>query len=191
MGKNKIIGTKVKTMREENYLTRHELSKRCGLDEELILKIEEQTEIPSLAPLIRIARAFGVRMSTFLDTQEEHGPVVCRDCESHHALSFTNSTCASRKHLLYQSLSNNKTGRHMEPFMIEIAPKSDVDFVLSSHEGEEFMLVLDGSIEITYGDDTYTLDKGDSIYYDAIVPHMVHSTNDEEARVLAVVYTPV
>ena len=191
MGKNKIIGTRVKTMREANNLTQAELGERCGLNEEQIQKIEEQTEIPSLAPLIRIARAFGVRLGTFLDDQEELGPVVCRNNETRRAISFSNTNSASRKHMEYHSLSNNKTGRHMEPFLIEIAPKSDVDFVLSSHEGEEFMLVLDGSVEITYGDETYTLEKGDSIYYDSIVPHLVRSTNEEEARVLAVIYTPV
>lgn len=191
MGKNKIIGERVKSMREEKGLSRAELGKRCGLNEEQIQIIEEQTEIPSLAPLIKVARAFGVRLGTFLDDQDDLGPVVCRNNETREAISFSNNNMASRKHMDYHSLSNNKTGRHMEPFMIQIAPKSDVDFVLSSHEGEEFILVLEGTVEITYGEQTYTLAKGDSIYYDSIVPHLVSASGDEEARVLAVIYTPI
>lgn len=191
MGKNKIIGNRVKTMREANNLSRAELATRCGLNEEQITIIEENTELPSLAPLIKVARAFGVRLGTFLDDQEDRGPVVCRNKETRQSMSFSNDNSASRKHMEYLSLSNNKSGRHMEPFMIQIAPKSDVDFVLSSHEGEEFILVLDGSVEITYGDQLYTLEKGDSIYYDSIVPHLVRSTNEEDAHVLAVIYTPL
>ncbi|MGL4293687.1 MAG: cupin domain-containing protein, partial [Bacteroidales bacterium] len=149
------------------------------------------TEIPSLAPLIKVARAFGVRLGTFLDDQEDNGPVVCRNNHTNEAISFSNNNCASRKHMNYHSLSNNKAGRHMEPFMIQVAPKSDVDFVLSSHEGEEFILVLEGNVEITYGEETYQLAQGDSIYYDSIVPHLLSSKDNCEARVLAVIYTPV
>lgn len=191
MGKNKIVGTRVRTMREANNLSRAELGERCGLNEEQIKSIEEQTEIPSLAPLIKVARAFGVRVGTFLDDQDDLGPVVCRNNQTRQSISFSNNNSESRKHMEYLSLSNNKSGRHMEPFMIQIEPKSDVDFILSSHEGEEFILVLEGNVEITYGDQNYTLETGDSIYYDSIVPHLVRSTNEEEARVLAVIYTPV
>ncbi|MGL4293887.1 MAG: helix-turn-helix domain-containing protein, partial [Bacteroidales bacterium] len=60
MGKNRIVGNRVKSMREANNLSRAELGARCGLNENQIQNIEEQTEIPSLAPLIKVARAFGV-----------------------------------------------------------------------------------------------------------------------------------
>ncbi|MDO5570878.1 MAG: XRE family transcriptional regulator [Bacteroidales bacterium] len=191
MGKNKIIGERVRAMRESNELTREELAQRCGLDVLQVQNIEENTEIPSLAPLIKIARALGVRLGTFLDDQENLGPVVCRYNEQQPGMSFSNSNIQSRKHMTYNSLSNNKTGRHMEPFMINLAPKIDADFVLSSHEGEEFILVMDGSVEINYGEDTYTLSKGDSIYYDSIVPHIVRASDEQGARILAVIYTPV
>lgn len=191
MGKNKIIGERVKNMREANELTREQLAERCGLNELQIADIEENTEIPSLAPLIRIARALGVRLGTFLDDQANLGPVVCRQNEEHPGMSFSNSATQARKHMTYHSLSNNKAGRHMEPFMINLAPRSEADFVLSSHEGEEFILVLEGSVEINYGEECYVLYKGDSIYYDSIVPHVVHARDEQEARILAVIYTPV
>ena len=79
----------------------------------------------------------------------------------------------------------------MEPFMINVAPKSEVDFVLSSHEGEEFILVLEGCIEVNYGEAVYILNEGDSIYYDSIVPHVVKLSYEKESRILAVIYTPL
>lgn len=178
-------------MREANELTRTQLGERCGLNEDQIANIEENTEIPSLAPLIRIARALGVRLGTFLDDQQNLGPVVCRQNEEKPGMSFSNSSENARKHMTYHSLSNNKSGRHMEPFMITLEPKSEADFVLSSHEGEEFILVLEGRVEINYGEEEYVLGKGDSIYYDSIVPHVVHAEDEQGARILAVIYTPV
>ena len=191
MGKNVVIGQRVKAMREDKKLSIEEVAERSGLNVEQIRKIEEHEGMPSLAPLIKIARVFGVRLGTFLDDQDGLGPVVCRNGESNEAISFSNNNDNSRKHMMYHSLSNAKTGRHMEPFMINIAPKEDVDFILSSHEGEEFILVLEGGVEINYGEDVYTLNQGDSIYYDSIVPHLVRGKDEKGAKIVAVIYTPI
>ena len=191
MSMNKKIGERVKSFRESKNITTEELAERSGLNSEQILTVEENAGMPSLAPLIRISRALGVRLGTFLDDQEEIGPVVCRKEETKKGISFSNDNSASRKHMTYNSLSNIKSGRHMEPFMINVAPKSEVDFVLSSHEGEEFILVLEGCIEVNYADKVYVLEKGDSIYYDSIVPHIVRSCDENESKILAVIYTPI
>ena len=78
----------------------------------------------------------------------------------------------------------------MEPFIVDIEPGLQSDHMLSSHEGEEFIYVLEGEVEINYGKETYTLAKGDSIYLDSIVLHNVHAANQNSARILAVVYAP-
>ena len=90
----------------------------------------------------------------------------------------------------YHSLARSKADRHMDPFIIDVSATDDMDFVLSSHEGEEFIYVLQGCMEISYGKNTYLLNEGDSIYYDSIVPHHVHGYQGQAARILAVVYTP-
>ena len=69
----------------------------------------------------------------------------------------------------------------MEPFIIDVAATDDSDFVLSSHEGEEFIMVMEGTMEISYGKNTYLLEEGDSIYYDSIVPHHVHAYEGQVA----------
>ncbi|RSD33176.1 MAG: MerR family transcriptional regulator [Methanohalophilus sp.] len=76
----------------------------------------------------------------------------------------------------------------MEPFIIDVHPQQG-EHPLSSHEGEEFIYVLEGEIEILYGKETYNLEAGDSIYYDSVVPHDLHAV-DEDAKIMAVVYTP-
>ena len=88
-------------------------------------------------------------------------------------------------------MAGPKSDRHMEPFIININAMNDADFVLSSHEGEEFIYVMEGTMEISYGQSSYLLNEGDSIYYDSIVPHHVHAYQGQEAKILAVVYTPI
>ena len=147
--------------------------------------------MPSLAPIIKISLVLGVRLGTFLDDQDETGPAICRKTEAKDTISFSNNAIQSRKHMEYHSLSQDKSGRHMEPFLIDVAPSEDgVDFVLSTHEGEEFIYVLEGVLEINYGKNTYILEEGDSIYYDSIVAHHVHAAADNTAKILGVIYTP-
>lgn len=192
MGNNKIIGAKIKNIRESKQLSIEEVAERSGLGIEQIERIEGNLDFPSLAPLIKIARVLGVRLGTFLDDQAELGPVVCRKKDSEaDGIGFTNNATQGHKHMDYHSLSQDKSGRHMEPFLIEIAPSEEgEDFILSTHEGEEFIYVLNGVVEINYGKNTYILEEGDSIYYDSIVAHHVHATADNKARILGVVYTP-
>ena len=79
----------------------------------------------------------------------------------------------------------------MEPFVIDIRPDEAQDFKLSAHEGEEFIYVLEGTIEIAYGKNVYELNQGDSIFYDSIVKHHVHGAPGKAAKILAVVYIPI
>ena len=192
MGNNKIIGAKIKNIRESKQLSIEEVAERSGLGIEQIERIEGNLDFPSLAPLIKIARVLGVRLGTFLDDQAELGPVVCRKKDSEaDGIGFTNNATQGHKHMDYHSLSQDKSGRHMEPFLIEIAPSEEgEDFILSTHEGEEFIYVLNGVVEINYGKNTYILEEGDSIYYDSIVAHHVHAAADNKVRILGVVYTP-
>ena len=190
MDTSKIVGEKIQSLRESRHITREELAQRSGLAIEQVERIENNIDLPSLAPLIKIARVLGVRLGTFLDDQDETGPTVCRRAEGGDTISFSNNAIQSRKHMEYHSLAKSKSDRHMEPFIIDVAPTDNNDFVLSSHEGEEFIYVLQGRMEISYGKNTYVLDEGDSIYYDSIVPHHVHGYEGRAARILAVVYTP-
>ena len=192
MDRTNIIGEKIKALRTVKEISIEELAERTGLALEQIERIENNIDIPSLAPLLKIARALGVRLGTFLDDQsEEAGPVVCRRGEADDTISFSNNAVDARQHMHYHSLSRSKADRHMEPFIIDIDANEENQFTLSAHEGEEFIMVLKGVLEINYGKSTYALEEGDTIYYDSIVPHHVHAFEGQAARILAVIYTPV
>ena len=187
-----IVGHYIKGLRESKNLTIEEISERSGLSVEQITSIENDENLPSLGPLIKIARALGVRLGTFMDDNDALGPVVCRaeEREREHSISFSNDATDARKHMEYHPLAKQKAGRHMEPFVIDINPEEGKEFQLSAHEGEEFIYVMSGEVEIAYGKETYTLKEGDSIFYDSIVKHHVHGAPGKSAKILAVVYIP-
>ena len=187
-----IIGSKIKGIRESKNLSVEEIAERSGLSVDQINSIETDQNLPSLGPLIKIARALGVRLGTFMDDSDALGPVVCRaeEREQNSSISFSNGATDARKHMEYHPLAQQKAGRHMEPFVIDINPEDAPDFQLSAHEGEEFIYVMQGEVEIIYGKDTYTLKEGDSIFYDSIVKHHVHGAPVKSAKILAVVYIP-
>ena len=188
--KNTVVGSKIKGIRESKSLSVEEIAERSGLSVEQVNSIENDENLPSLGPLIKIARALGVRLGTFLDDSDALGPVVCRAEEHNNSISFSNDASDARKNMEYFSLAKEKAGRHMEPFIIDIQPTEEKDFKLSAHEGEEFIYVLSGELEIEYGKEKYLLKEGDSIYYDSIVKHHVHGVAGKAARILALVYIP-
>lgn len=187
-----VIGHKIKGVRESKNISLEEVAERSGLTVEQIESIENDVNLPSLGPLIKIARALGVRLGTFMDDSDALGPVVTRaaDREKESSISFSNDATDARKHMEYHPLAQQKAGRHMEPFVIDINPEETNDYQLSAHEGEEFIYVMQGEVEIVYGKDTYSLKEGDSIFYDSIVKHHVHGVPGKSAKILAVVYIP-
>ena len=189
---NTIVGHKIKGIRESKNLSVEEIAESSGLSVEQITSIENDQNLPSLGPLIKIARALGVRLGTFMDDNDSLGPVVTRaeDRERDSSISFSNGATDARKHMEYHPLAQQKAGRHMEPFIIDINPTENLDYKLSAHEGAEFIYVMNGEVEIEYGKEKYTLKEGDSIFYDSIVKHHVHGAPGKSAKILAVVYIP-
>ena len=190
------VGRKIKTLREAHGLTLEELAERSSIDADVIQDMENGTAATSLAPLIKITRALGVRLGTLMDDDEQLGPVFT-DTESMEAGTFVRSfgTVSDAGDLNYFSLAAGRPSRHIDPFIITITPSGETNHKLRGHEGEEFLYGLEGEIEIEYGSGPagkiYVLGPGESIYYDSIVPHEVRAHDGQKAKFLAVVYTPV
>jgi transcriptional regulator with XRE-family HTH domain len=196
-------GERIAELRKTYSTSRETLAERSGLPVGLISKIEDEGHIPDLAPLIKIARALGVRLGTLLDDHEELGPVITRSGEAAASVRFVTGLPAGQElpgekaagetpmhlGLNFKALAADKNGRHMEPFIVDIEANAVQD--KSAHEGEEFIYVLDGTLSLDYGNTTYILKAGDSVYYDSIVPHRVLSAASCPVKILAVIYTPV
>jgi transcriptional regulator with XRE-family HTH domain len=182
---------KVRQLRESKQMSIEQLAKQSQCHVDQIRKIEEGALVPSLTPLMEISRALGVRLGTLLDDDPIEGAVVYKASDSPNVIRFSGKDPeATRSSLDFFSLAAGKRDRHMEPFLIDVKPQSGNPPPLSGHEGEEFIYVLSGTIQISYGKNCYELDTGESIYYDSVVPHDVHAKGDKAARILAVVYAP-
>jgi transcriptional regulator with XRE-family HTH domain len=190
MATNQLIGSKISALRLLKKIETEDLAQKTGLSVKQLNSIESGTSIPSLGVLIRITRALGIRIGTLLDDTIKEGPAIVRANEHRSTLSFSTSENESREHLTFFSLAPNKAGRHMEPFIIDVIPDEKNKNSKSSHEGEEFIYVLEGIVTVYYGNDIIKLEKGDSIYLDSIVSHLV-TTDTNKARILGVVYVPV
>ncbi len=188
---SKFIGKLVAQMREEKSLSIEQLAQLSGLSSEKLTDIEAGKTMPSIGVMIKISRSLGARLGTLLDGKESRSAVVTRASES----SSNSSTASSNVHTEgfdFFPLAQGKLDRHMEPFIIEILPDTKHNSTSSEHEGEEFLYILEGCVDISYGAEQYRLERGDSIYYDSIVPHTItnHSLT-QTAKALAVVYTPM
>jgi quercetin dioxygenase-like cupin family protein len=87
----------------------------------------------------------------------------------------------------YESLAPHKKDRHMEPFLVTLEP-AETEEERSTHDGQEFIFVLSGKMEVRLGEEVHLLDPGDAIYYDSTVPHLVKCHGAETTKILAVLY---
>jgi transcriptional regulator with XRE-family HTH domain len=184
------LGTKIKNLRESLGLTQADLATAAGIDESQAGLIEADEVSPAISTLIKISRRMGVRLGTLLDGTEAGDPVVTT--AEAMAPTINSSKAGNSQHLDFYSLAGQKLDRNMEPFYIAIRWADCGDKKnWSTHEGEEFIYVLEGAIEVHYGKEKFTVGAGESIYYDSIVAHCVGSVDrDAPAKAIAVTYTP-
>jgi transcriptional regulator with XRE-family HTH domain len=178
------LGSRVRKYREGLVLTQEQLAANTGLSAKFIRDVEEGKVYPPLGSIIKLSRALGQRVGTFMDDQYVKDPVIVK----HDARSEeTSSHRGAEGHYRYFPLGKGKTDRHMEPLFIKIG----VDEVkeLSSHEGEEFIIVVSGKVLVRYGKEDHILSKGDTAYYNSVVPHFIGAV-DGPAEIFAVLYAP-
>lgn len=186
---DKKVGERIRAFREKQNLSLADLAGRTGLDEAFLTAVEGKDLYPSLGPLLKIARALGVRLGTFLDDHVSRDPLIVRLDERKEEFSMHQDGDHPASHEYY-SLGKGKTDRHMEPFFIVMNPEPEESKKLSFHEGEEFIVVVSGQVQLIYGRETTILGPGDSLYYNSVVPHNLSAAGDKPASIYAVLYFP-
>ena len=180
----KQIAKRIKNLRLIKQMSLGKLSKLTDLTKSYICKIEKSAKAPPFSTLIKIANALGTDIS-FLIADDSEAPKDIRLCI---VKVNERKEVASRGTLYgyhYEALAHKKIGKNMEPYIIAPAFREKGVF---SHNGEEFMYVLEGTHEFIYDNKKYLLHKGDSVYFDSIVPHTGRSVGKKKAKLLAVMY---
>ena len=181
------IGQRVRLVREEKGMTTEDVGQRTGLSPKHLDQIEADELSPPLGVLIKIAKALDMKLGRFISAGEVKPFTVVRKHERRIVSRYT-SAQGDQYGYTYESLAPDKKDRHMEPFMVTLMP-SKARKELSTHEGQEFIYILEGAMEVTLEDFTDVLHPGDSIYYDSTIPHLVRCHGDKETVILAVLYT--
>ncbi len=181
------VGERVRRVRNDRDLTLEDISQRTGLDVSLLERIEDGSVAPPLGTVIKLAKALDLKMGYFISGEEGKPYTVVRKSDRK-VVSRYNSKRSKYYGYGYESLAPQKKDRHMEPFLVSLEP-SESDEERSTHDGQEFIYVLEGVMEVRLGDEVYVLEPGDSIYYDSTVPHLVKNHGNQLTRILAVLYS--
>jgi len=181
------VGARIKAVRQAKTLSLQDVAQRTGFPESTIAQIESDEILPPLGDLVKLARALEMKMG-YLLVQGESKPYTVVHKKNRKPVSRYGSQKTLRYGYTYESLAPEKKERNMEPFLVTLEPTS-LDEPPSTHDGEEFIFVLEGEIEVILGDNREILSPEDSIYYDSTLPHRVRAQGDQNARIVAVLYT--
>lgn len=182
----KTLGQRVAAIRKEKGLSLEDLASRTGMDVQTLSRIEKDQYTPPLGELIRLGKALETRMGYFIAPSAPTPYTIVRAHERKRVARFASGT--KKKHgYEYESLAPDKADRAMEPFLVTLHPTDVLE--MSTHDGQEFIYVLEGSMEARIGDKVEVLQAGDAIYYDSTQPHLVRCSGEGPTRILAVLYT--
>ena len=180
----KIICRNIKKLRKQNHLTLEKLATLTGLTKGYLSKVERSQKAPPYSTLNRIAGAMGLEVTSIFEKNIEPLDDIRISVQKKGQGNIIRAT-SQLSGYDYEILGANKPGKNMEPFIIHAPWKITKMY---SHEGEEFMYIMEGNIKFVYGDQTYILEQGDNVYFDSCIPHSGKSLGDEKARLLVVIY---
>ncbi len=176
------LAQRIKARRLEQRLTIEDVAAQAGLTRSWLSKVENFRVTPSLPALGKIAIALDVSVSELLEGLDERPPLVIIRKSERQVVQRNQS---KKNKSVYESLAHSRMNRTMDPFLITI-PGGVSRKEAMDHEGEEFLYVQSGSIDFEYDGETTSLGAGDSLYFDATVPHRLINPNKRVAEVLCV-----
>jgi len=183
------IGEKIRELREKKGFSLQDMANRTGYTSALLSQVENHLISPPLGALIKIAKALEVKVGTFFGEEPRESYAIVRRDERKHISRFASKEGVSYGYA-YESLGFDKKDRQMEPFLVTLEPATVKSEKLSTHDGEEFIFVLEGEMEVILGGHRDVLHPGDCIYYDSTIPHKVQCHRDIPTKILAVIWTP-
>ena len=174
------LGKKIKAVRKEKGIKINQLSARSGLTDSTISMIENGKISPSITTAYKIAMALGVHPVEFFEIEKHKKWIVSRKQERER-LQFHDSDKAM-EYLL-------KAGRDSqnEIFISYLGPAQKSFDEHITHSGHKFGYVLTGSIELQLGEEKVLLNEGDSIFFEAVIPHLWKGIENRESGILWVV----
>jgi len=180
------IGREVRDFRRKLNMTVAELAKMAELSAGMLSKIENGMTSPSLATLRALSVALHVPVTAFFRRFEEERDATFVKAGQGLQIERRGTRAGHQYQLLGHTVRKSIS---VEPYMITLTADSDV-FPLFQHEGVEFIFMLEGEVSYRHGDRTYTLLPGDSLFFDADVPHGPDDLRKLPIRFLSIICYP-
>ncbi len=172
------IGRRIKTLRLEKGYTLAELSQKTGISVSMISKIENSQTFPPLATYANIATGLGLFIGELISNGKQSSDMIS-------IVRAEERTVISHGPYIGSPLAFRKGKNKMEPFLLSY-PTGKSHPKLYTHEYEELIFVIEGTIEFKYGEKTIVLQKGDCAYYDGRIPHAGIALYRQRATALVV-----
>jgi transcriptional regulator with XRE-family HTH domain len=163
------IGEKLRALRLKKSMGLLELGKHTSLSPAMLSKLERSKLFPTLPTLLRIAMVFGVSLDVFFtDERKRHVIAISRKDER---MRFPDNPHGETISYKFESLDFKATERKLNGFYAEFEAVPKEKARLHQHPGVELLYVISGKLELFIGSEAYTLNGGDSIYFDSSVRH--------------------
>ncbi len=181
------IGDRLRRMREAQALSPEQVCVLTGVPAARLAEFESGHAIPSVGVVIKLARVLGSRVDGILHGSDPmpHPLIVCRAGEAGTADEQTDTDQGYRFRTLGRPGS---PGQGMEPLLITFDPGQPEARPIA-HDGQEFVYVLEGRVELFHDGKRLTLGPGDSVYLDASRPHLFRTAGDAPSRAVGVVWS--
>lgn len=176
------IGKKIRQKRLEKRFTLDNLANETGLSKDFIKTVESGSLIPPVGTLLQISRALGIDSGFFLREQESNA----EDLAENRAKAYTKRT----DNYAYTPLTSGAENKHLKAFRIIVEANQAHKGVGYQHEGEEFVYVLKGDVEIQVGDNKNFLSTGKSLHFNSGIKHDLKNTGETDAELIVIVYSP-
>lgn len=183
-----MIGAQVRELREKNRYTLQDLAAKTGLDREMLARIEGHEFIPPIATLVKLAGALNVSVAWFFQDKAGSCKIAVTRRDERVRIARRPHHMVGEVDYIYESLEIRKGQKQMEPFMVEFPVRETSEMVFTSHEGEEFLYLLEGMLEFRTAGQVEILNPGDSIYFESDVSHSFRCLGEAPAKALAVVW---
>ncbi|MEM9263528.1 MAG: XRE family transcriptional regulator [Pseudomonadota bacterium] len=182
------IGREVRSYRRDRNLTVADLAAKTSLSIGMLSKIENGNTSASLTTLQTISTALSVPITSLFRRYEEVREAV--HIKSGAGVEIEREgTRAGHQYNLLGHLGSNASGVMMEPYLIRLTDRSDI-FPTFQHDGIELLYVIDGEFNYRHGDQTYNLQPGDSLLFDADAPHGPEALIRLPAHFLSIICYP-
>ena len=176
------MGPKIGLLRKKRKMSIEELSEKTGLSVAHLAEIEEGRGFAPVGDMLRIARVLTVDPGELLEKGGGHD----RELEKRRISDFRKREDAYR----YEVLTPQAKKDHLRAFRILIPPRSEHQGVSYQHEGEEFIYVLKGTVEVTVGHRKHKLKKDETLHFDSGIRHALKNPGSGITVLIVTLYTP-